>query len=163
MKLACRLFIVCVVFVMAATAVGQSNDPCRDENSRRAWDHDPVHDDAMELAHTLEGHSFVVECVRSSKQSQIFDGQKGAAWYKTNRGIFEVLFLPRGQTFDELKIVSESKGGGFSIYSFQGKPLTSTTMKSKAPIAFIKHDNVMFEVFGDDSLAKNLEQVFQNR
>jgi len=49
------------------------------------------------------------------------------------------------------------------MYSFQGKPLSSTTMESKARIAFIKHDNVMFEVFGDDSLAKSLEQVFQNR
>lgn len=73
------------------------------------------------------------------------------------------MFLPKGQTFDELKILSESKEGGFSMYSFQGKPLSSTTMESKARIAFIKHDNVMFEVFGDDSLAKSLEQVFQNR
>jgi hypothetical protein len=35
---------------------------------------------AIGLAHTLESHTFVVECVRSSKQAQIFDGQKGAAW-----------------------------------------------------------------------------------
>ena len=162
MKLAYRLLIACLFVVMAAYAAAQSNDWCRDENSRRAWEHDPVHDEAMELAHTLESHGFIVECVRSSKQAQLFDGQKGAAVYKTNRGVFEVLILPKGQTFDELKIVTESKGED-TIYSFRGKPLIPSTMESKSRIAFIKHDNVMFEVSGNDSLAKSLEQVFQNR
>jgi hypothetical protein len=122
---------------------------------------DPVHDDAMELARTFERHGFIVECVRSSKQARIFDGQKGAAVYKTNRGSFEVLFLPKGQTFDELEIVSESKGRDFRKYSFQGKPKITHTMETNSRIAFIKHENVMFEVFGDDGLAKSLEQVFQ--
>jgi hypothetical protein len=34
-------------------------------------------------------------------------------------------------------------------------------METNSRIAFIKHENVMFEVFGDDGLAKSLEQVFQ--
>jgi hypothetical protein len=74
MKLARRVLFTCSLFVIATNAVAQSNDPCRDENLRRAWERDPVPDDAMELAHTLERHGFVVECVRSSKQAQLFDG-----------------------------------------------------------------------------------------
>ena len=158
-----QFLFACLFIAVVASAVAQSNDPCSNEESRRAWEGDPVHDDAMELARTLENHGFVVECVRSSKQAQIFDGQKGAAWYKTNRGVFEVLFLPKGQTFDELTVVTESKEGDSIMYSFRGKPQIPTTMEAKSRIAFIKHENVMFEVFGNDSLAKSLEEVFQNR
>ena len=160
MRLVRPLSSVCLFVAVVASAAAQTNDPCRDENLRRAWESDPIHDDAMELARTLEDHGFIVQCVRSSKQARIFDGQKGAALYKTNRGSFEVLFLPKGQTFDELKIVSESNEG-FLKYSFRGKPQIPHTMETKSRIAFIKHENVMFEVFGNDLLAKSLEQVFQ--
>ena len=155
-----RCLLACLFVVAVASAVAQTNDWCRNEDLRRAWERDPVHDYAMELASTLERHDLIVECVRSSKQAQIFDEQKGAAIYKTNRGVFEVLFLPKGQTFDELKIVSESKEG-FSKYSFRGRPRIPHTIETKSQIAFIKHENVMFEVFGNDELAKILEQVFQ--
>lgn len=162
MRFMYRFLLACLFVATVASAVAQTNDWCRNEDLRRAWQRDPVHDDAMELASALERHDFIVECVRSSKQAQIFDGQKGAAVYKTNRGVFEVLFLPKGQTFNELKIVSESKEG-FSKYSFRGRPRIPQTMETKSRIAFIKHENVMFEVFGNDGLARSLEQVFQNR
>lgn len=149
----------CLLVACVAGAMAQSNNWCRAQNSRRAWERDPVHDDAMELARTLENHGFIVECVRSSKQARIFDGQKGAAVYKRNRGSFEVLFLPKGQSFDELEIVSEPKEGGFSKYSFRGKPQIPQTMENKSRVAFIRHENVMFEVFENDSLAKSLEHV----
>ena len=35
-------------------------------------------------------------------------------------------------------------------------------MESKSRIVFIRHENVMFEVFGNHSLAKSLEQALQN-
>lgn len=164
MQIVCSVLSACLFLVVAGIGMAQTKDPCSDQRSRRAWETgiDPVYADAMELTRTLEAHGFFVECVRSSKQSQIFDGQKGAAWYKSDHGIFEVLFLPKGQTFDELKIVAKSREG-YTVYSFRGKPSIPGTMESKSRIAFIKHENLMFQVSGDDPLTKSLGQVFQNR
>ena len=94
MHIVCRALSACLFFVVSGSAVAQSRDPCTGEDSRRAWESrtDPIFSDAMELAGTLENHGFAVECVRSSKQADLFEGEKGAAWYKTQQGVFEVLF-----------------------------------------------------------------------
>ena len=61
---------------------------------------DPVYVDAMELARYLIDHGFIVNCVQGSKMQHLFDGQKGAALYRTDRGSFEALFLSKTETFE---------------------------------------------------------------
>jgi hypothetical protein len=129
---------------------------------QQAWDKggDPVYTDAMELERALSDRGFVVQCIRSSKEQSRFEGQKGAAWFETDRGTFDVLFLPSGQSFAALEIVPQDQQNGRYVYSFRGTPHMSKDDSSK-PIWFIKHGNVLFCVWGNRELAASLERSFQ--
>lgn len=165
MHLVCRVLSACLFFMVAGNTVAQSKDPCSDHDSRRAWESrtDPIYADAMELAGTLENYGFVVECVRSSKLAGLFEGQKGAAWYKAKQGVFEVLFLPELLNWDGLEVVDEPTTGGRHNYTFRGTPRTVTRMEGAKHITFIRHKNLMFEVFDDEELANRLGRAFPSK
>ena len=148
---------------LPAVLLGQSSDPCKRPALERAWNDpaNPVRTDADELSQLLERHGFVVECVGRSKQEHLFGGQKGAAWYKTDHGVFEVLFLPRSETFAALEVIEHPQANGRYSYSFRGKPRIPTNMDSSKPIAFIKHGNMLFEVWGNKELAITIEKALQ--
>lgn len=141
----------------------QSSDECNDARAQQAWDDasSPVYADATELARTLSDRGFVVKCIRRSKEEHLFEGQKGAAWYKTDQGIFEVWFLPKLENFVALDIIAQPQGNGRYTYFFRGTPRISTTMDSSKPISFIKYGNLLFEVWGDKQLAGNLSHALQ--
>lgn len=65
-----------LLYLAAPIALGQSRDLCSDNDSRRAWEDptNPVYAEAMELARTLTERGIVVECVRRSKQENLFEG-----------------------------------------------------------------------------------------
>ena len=65
----------------------------------------PAYADAMELARTLHSRGIEVKCICLSKEERLFEGQEGAANYQTDVGVFEVLFLPKPETFNALEIV----------------------------------------------------------
>src|SRR5258708_16853131 len=66
---------------------------------------DAAYPDAMDLARTLISHSFIVTCVSPSQMTDTFEGQEGAAVYRTNEGDFEALFLPKPQNFNKLRVI----------------------------------------------------------
>jgi hypothetical protein len=121
----------------------------------------PVYADASELARTLNDRGFVVECIRRSKEECLFKGQKGAAWYKTDQGIFEVWFLPKTESFAALEVIEQPQENSRYIYSFRGTPRISVSMHSSKRQFFIKHGNALFKVWGDKPLADSIEKAFQ--
>ena len=161
-------FAVCAAILgtaLPATVLAQSPDPCKDLRAQQAWDAgmSPVYADASELADSLRDHGFVVECIRRSKWETLFMGQKGAAFYKTDRGAFDVWFLPKTQTFAALRIIEQPEPNGRYAYSFRGNPHIPSKIDSRTRIWFIKHGNVLFAVFGDQELAAAIENAFQAR
>jgi hypothetical protein len=114
-----------------------------------------VYADATELGHTLSHRGFVVDCIRRSKEERLFTGQKGSAWFKTDKGIFEVWFLPN------LEVIEQPQGDGGYVYSFRGTPRISTKINSSRQMFFLKQGNLLFEVSGDKQLAASLGFVFQ--
>jgi hypothetical protein len=118
---------------------------------------DPVYVDAMELARYLMDHRFIVKCVLGSKMQHSFDGQKGAALYRTDRGSFEVLFLPKAETFNAIEVVEVRQNSRY-LYSFRGTPrFHSTHIDSSGPVYFIKFANVLFVVWDDSELAASIQ------
>ncbi len=118
---------------------------------------DPAYTDAMELAQVLSNHNFTVKCVLQSKMTRLFEGQKGAALYRTNRGDFEALFLPKTKTFAVQPI--ETRENGRYIYSFAGSPhATGGPWDCARPTYFSQHANQLFET-GDEPLAAALEKT----
>jgi tetratricopeptide (TPR) repeat protein len=118
---------------------------------------DPAYAEAMELAQTLRNRGFIVKCVLQSKMIGFFEGEKGAALYRTNRGDFEGSFLPKEQTFAIQPI--ETRKNGRYIYSFAGSPHpTGGPWDSDRPTFFIQYAN-QFLTAWDKQLATELDKA----
>jgi hypothetical protein len=106
---------------------------------------DPAFDDSLKLATTLRSHGFIVKCILQSKMVDTFEGQRGAAVFKTDHGDFDVLFLPMPETFDSLELTERRENRRF-LYSFQGRPQPTSPqpIDSAYPIYFEKHENQLF-------------------
>ena len=120
---------------------------------------DPVYVDAMDLARYLIDHGFVVRCVQESKWWNMFEGQKGAALYVTNQGSFDVLFLPKAETFAALEIVEQRQGTTY-LYSFRGipRPHSPSPMEGKKSY-FVKSGNLLFLAWADAELAGTIQDA----
>jgi hypothetical protein len=105
----------------------------------------PVYADAMTLARTLQFHGFIVKCIGQSKMIHLFEGQKGAAVFRTDHGDFEALFLPNTETFDSVELIESRENDRF-LYSFRGRPSPASPhpIDSAYPMFFEKHGNQLF-------------------
>ena len=92
---------------------------CNDVDQPSLAKSDAAYPDAMDLAQTLISHSFVVTCVSPSQMTDTFEGQEGAAVYRTNEGDFEALFLPKPQNFNKLRVIERHDRRRY-LYSFAG-------------------------------------------
>ena len=156
--------ILILLAMSAACSSAEGPDACEDSVARQSWDDrtSPVYAEAMELGMGLSAHGFRVNCIRRSKEETLFKGQKGAAWFSTDQGIFEAWFLPKPKSFERLEAISQPDGSGGFNYSFRGTPRIAITMGSSKFISFIPHGSVMFKVWGDEQLAANLRQAFSS-
>jgi hypothetical protein len=117
----------------------------------------------MDFAQALAAKGFIVQCVAPSKMVGMFEGQAGAALYRTNRGSFDVLFLPKPQNFDGLEIVERQDNGEY-LYSFAGrpKPWPANLIAGPRPTFFVKHTNRLI-VASDKDLADHLRTALAGR
>ena len=120
---------------------------------------DPAYEDAIELARTLSEHGFTIKCVLSSKMGGLFNGQEGAALFRTSDGDFDALFLPQPKNFADLKVIERPLKKGF-VYSFAGKPRPRPVNRMESPrrVYFLKNANELL-VLNDDSLRTKLVSV----
>jgi len=118
---------------------------------------DPVYGEAAELEDRLDDVGLTVRCTLASKMQHIFERQKGAAFYRTDEGSFEVLFLPKTKIFARLNVIERRENNGYYVYSFRGSPRSSVHMDGSAPSYFIKRGNTLFYVWGDQQLATTLQ------
>jgi hypothetical protein len=138
-------------------------DVCKDARSQADWNSgaSPVYADANALAEELKSHGVEVECIRRSKEENIFEGQKGAAWFQSKQGIFEVLFLLNEKDFSTLSI-TETQNDGLITYAFRGNPKFMGKFKhSVKHLHFIKHKNLLFEVLENEPLTAHLKSEFE--
>jgi hypothetical protein len=167
-----RTLTICFLILYAAIParlLAQATD-CNDPSvspeanavAQQQWENQssPVYSDATELARTLNERGFLVQCIRRSTEERLFQDQKGAAWFKTDQGIFEAWFLPKPETFAGLEINDESRNDEY-VYSFRGKPQILITMGGTKQSYFIKYQNVLFHVIGDERLAASIRKAFQ--
>ena len=147
-----------LVLVQASLTVAQ-NDPC--DPRALLPQTDPAYPDAMELAKTLTRHGISVRCVLLSKEAQMFEGQLGAAFFRSDIGDFEALFLPRPKTWDELEVVEQREHGGYTRYHFRGVPKYSGTWEGKS-VYFVKHGNQLLHSLDEKMVAK-LRKAFTAR
>ena len=115
----------------------------------------PAYTDAMNLAKNLEAQGFAVKCIFPTKLGSIFevaDGGvvrstvEGEANFDTNFGAFDVVFLPKPQTFADFKITERRKDEGY-LYRFTGTPRVWAGDQFKFGTAyrqcFLKFENLL--------------------
>ena len=156
--------IVAVAFVQPLVAQSDTHTTgCTAVNWPALQPSDPAYPDAVDLARALTDHSFIVQCIAPSTMTGTFEGQAGAVLYRTNRGSFDALFLPKPQNFDALQIV-ERRASGRYLYSFAGhpKPWPANLIDASSPIYFIKNLNRLI-VAHDPELAIHLGSILTGR
>jgi hypothetical protein len=118
---------------------------------------DLAYEEAMKLKESFNRQSIEVICVLPSTINHIFDGQLGAAFYRTTVGIIDVMFMPKSTDF---KIcVIETKKDGRYLYSFDGKVRAITPgWDASHPFFFIQIHNAMFTT-DDEKMAQRLRVV----
>lgn len=153
------LWVGLALLVCPARVFGQSTG-CSGREQEAALHSDAhVYAVATALSQSLAKSGILVNCMLSSTMEDTFEGQTGAAAYRTNHGSFEALFLPQGKSFDRLTIVEQRNGDRYS-YRFKGppEPWPANLIESAYRIYFIKNRNVMFVVDNDAELAEVLHK-----
>jgi hypothetical protein len=153
--------ILCVVSPTFSS--GQSG--CSGQDSRNHLPpSDPAYIDAMDFARTLTERGFAVQCILGSKWWNLFEGQEGAAYYRTVHGDFDVLFLPKPESWATLKIIEHrKKNGSIYWYSFRGTPHIFGRGSWEPGIRyFIKHGNALVFAWRNKQLAASLDATLTN-
>ena len=150
------LFVLVVVQVLPASAQDNPCDP-------KAWlpATDPAYAEAMKLSKTLNRHGIQIRCVLLSKEAQMFEGQLGAAFFRTDIGDFDALFLPPSQSWDKLKVIGQHETDGHAKYRFQGSPTYPGTWEGKS-VYFVKHRNQFLHSLDRQVVSKLREALQRN-
>jgi hypothetical protein len=118
---------------------------------------DPAYQEAMKLKEKLDRQGFGVTCVLPSKSIHVFDGQLGAAFYRTTVGDIDVMLVSESTDF-EIHVVETKKDGRY-LYSFDGKPRAIIPVwDASRPFYFIQVHNSMFAT-DNERVAQRLQAV----
>jgi hypothetical protein len=150
-----------VMYVISRATLAAESLGCPAESSGSIMEVSyPVYTDAAQLAQELSAHGYVVGCIARS----VFEGSMpitmGAALYMTNRGAFDVIFLPKPQTFEALEIIERQKKGNY-IYKFRGTPRFARQMAPKKTY-FFKQSGRLFIAFDEQTAASLAEFLRSN-
>jgi hypothetical protein len=146
------------------TLFSQNNDCTAQELKAALPPNNPAYRDAVVLSETLSRNGILVKCILGSTMEGTFEGQSGAAAYRTADGGFEVLFLPQTRTFDRLKIIEQHNGDRY-LYRFQGppQPWPANLIDSSFRIYFVKDRNLLFVVDENGELAATLQKFVRSQ
>ncbi len=133
------LFAFCAIplHAQATECNNPQTSPRNNARSQQAWDRgtNAVYADATALVHDLGTHGIHVQCIRASKEAALFSGQKGAAWFKSDQGIFEVWFLPTSEV-------------AATVVAKVTTPPLPINLPSGSNQFFVQHQNMVFHING---------------
>ena len=104
---------------------------------------DVAYTQAMEFAQFLNGKSINVKSVHGSKLNGFFRGLNKAAFFRTEKGVVEVIFFPEQRGAERVRVRERRKAGRY-LYSFEGQPDPNPpgdTIDAGRPIYFLMHRN----------------------
>ena len=164
-----RILLVCVaMFIMTPCLSAQDTTPAKSDGCSSLdlaavlRPTDPVYAESVEVTHALENRGYAVRCVLQSKMAHFFEGQLGAALFRTGSGDFEALFLRKPHTFASVRLLERQENGRY-LYFFQGSPQPSSVypMDCARRTFFARRANRLF-VTEDKWLAPELGEVLNS-
>jgi hypothetical protein len=154
----CLLAVSYVEMSGSSNSIALSRNPQSKKDSSLLRPSDAAYAEAMEFARFLEGQRLRVESVHRSKLESFFQGINKAAFFKTKRGVIQVIFFPEANGAEKVR-ATEQRDNGRYIYRFRGQPHPhppGDTIDSARPIYFVMHGG-WFIVTGDQKLANALK------
>jgi hypothetical protein len=162
LRIALPAILLLLVTAFIQPSFAESSDCTGREAEAQLRSTDPFYADGMEVARDLIDHGFIVKCILTpSIFDGVFDGQSGAALYRTDKGEFNVLFLPKAETFDALQVIEQKQGERY-VYTFRGAPTKHSPPDSPVRMYarktyFINSRNLLFVVMDDADLAASIQ------
>jgi hypothetical protein len=155
-----------ILVAVSQPLLAQSNH-CPPPASLIAADN-PAYTDARDLQEELKTSGIDVYCIFPTKFSSAFlvwengvahSTVEGEACFRTNFGDLGIVFVPKPQTFADLKISEHREGGGY-LYTFSGMPdiWIMKQLGSGRRQYFLKSDNYIVSVT-DANLRLRLEEA----
>jgi hypothetical protein len=157
-----KILILCFLVVAMSFGVTAQTRQSEDVSSLRPTD--AAFADAAKFARFLDEHNFKVQSVHASVLNGFFRGVKKAAFFKTDKGIAEVIFFPDAAGAEKISVAEQRKDRGY-IYSFEGQPQPNApgdTFNSGQPMYFIMSGNWFIVTF-DKELSKGLKSALAKK
>jgi len=122
---------------------------------------DRSYEDAMEFACWLNEKGIKFLSLHRSKLEGMFPGRTKAAFFKTEKGVVEVIFFPEPRGAESV-VVKEQRTEGRYLYSFSGYPNVefAGAFDSPRPMYFLMHRN-WFIVPNDADLNQALKRALK--
>jgi hypothetical protein len=117
--------------------------PCQSEDSSLLKPTDVAYTEALEFARFLNGKGIIVKSVHGSKLNGFFRDLEKAAFFRTDKGIVEVIFFPEPTGAERVQVTEQHRAGRY-LYSFAGQPHPNPpgdTFDSNRPMYFLMHRN----------------------
>ena len=114
---------------------------------------DAAYQDAMEFARFLNEHGINVKSVHRSKLDGFFRGIEKAAFFRTDRGIVEVIFFPEAKGAEKVRVIEQRRDGRY-LYSFEGQPQPNPPgdrIDASRPMYFLMYGNWFIVPDGKES------------
>lgn len=151
------LLLCCLMGTFCFGALGQT---LQSEDVSLLPSTDVAYADAARFAQFLDEHNFKVQSVHASKLNGFFRGVKRAAYFKTAKGVVEVIFFPDKTGAEKISVTEQRKDKRY-IYSFEGQPQPNPPgdmFNSSQPVYFIMRGNLFIVTF-DKELSKELKSA----
>jgi hypothetical protein len=122
---------------------------------------DAVYYEAMEFAQLLNSKGIIVNSVHRSKLESFFVGVEKAAFFRTEKGVLEVIFFSDPEGAEKVTVTERREEGRF-LYFFQGQPnpTPGDGFDSNRPMYFLMHRN-WFIVLESEDLLKAVKRALR--
>lgn len=158
-----RMFLLCcLTFVLGLETVGNvppkkalrhRSQASQSQDVSLLKPTDVAYAEAMEFARFLNGKGIKVKSVHGSTLNGFFRGVEKAAFFRTEKGVVQVIFFPDPTGAQKIR-VTERRHAGRHLYSFEGQPHPNPpgdTFASERPMYFLMHRSWFIVPDGKDS------------
>ena len=151
----CTILVMCVnAFAVAPQKTfSRTNIASQSKDGSILKPTDVAYAEAMEFAQFLNDKRIIVKTVHASKLNGFFRGLEKAAFFRTDKGIVEVIFFPKATGAERVRVTEQRMTGRY-LYSFEGQPHPNPgdRMDASRPMYFLMQRNWFIVVFNNKGL-----------
>jgi hypothetical protein len=137
------LYLTIFAICFGGSGVASPKPPPQAKDSSLLRPTDGAYAEALEFTQFLHGKGITVKSVHRSKLESFFKGIEKAAFFRTDKGIVEVIFFPDPAGAEKVQVTERRRAGRY-LYSFEGQPQPNPpgdTFDSNRPMYFLMHRN----------------------